>query len=339
MAEHITDRQLAVSRAEDGGDALSRMYSLFSAMDRASILPSHLKGPADAAICAAYGAALGMDPMTAIYRLHFIEGRPSLSADAMAGLVKASPACVYLMLVSEESGPSQAVYETHRRGDPRPTRMGFTMDEARAAGLAGRGNWSKYPAAMLRARAVTAICRAVYPDVCGGMYDPDELRDIAPPDVITVQAVHAPPRVEREQSIAPEPRAAARPTPRPLPYLSDDERNLLDRLDPTDVDSLPSDTLVAEVRSESTPGATWLCHRFGDGSGRWHCTCPHGTHTADEEHSACHHTARAELRLASLLMGPRWETIALHSGGDWESIHKGRLDEAGDMWRAWRAAQ
>ena len=145
------------------------------------------------------------------------------------------------------------------------------------------------------------------------------------------------PRPERRPSSTPRP--AARPTPRPLPYLSDVERGLLDRLDPADVDSLPSDTLVAEVRSESTPGATWLCHRFGDGSGRWHCTCPHGTHTADEEHSACHHTARAELRLASLLMGPRWETIALHSGGDWESIHKGRLDEAGDMWRAWRAAQ
>jgi hypothetical protein len=52
--------------------------------------------------------------------------------------------------------------------------MSFTTADAQRAGLNG-DNWRKYPAAMLRARCLSAICRAVFPDLCLGLYDPDEL--------------------------------------------------------------------------------------------------------------------------------------------------------------------
>ena len=144
------------------------------------------------------------------------------------------------------------------------------------------------------------------------------------------------PRPERRPSSTPRP--AARPTPRPLSYLSDVERGLLDRLDPTDVDRLPHETMVVEARSESDATIVWLCHRFTDGAG-WSCTCPKGIHTTPGEHSACHHTARAELRLATFLMGAKWATVATQFEGEWHDMAKENLAPAVEMWRAWRAKQ
>jgi hypothetical protein len=50
------------------------------------------------------------------------------------------------------------------------------MDEAKAAQLLGKDVWKKYPAAMLRARAISAMARAMFPDAINGVsYTPEEL--------------------------------------------------------------------------------------------------------------------------------------------------------------------
>jgi len=134
-----------------------------------------VKTPAGAMAIMLAGMEMGLAPVTALRLFHVIEGRPSLSADGMAALVKGSPACVYFMLVS--STPAEAVYRTQRKGEPEPTEIRYTMEDAERAGLAGRGTWKKHPAQMLRARAASGLARAVYPDVVGGIYDPDEMRE------------------------------------------------------------------------------------------------------------------------------------------------------------------
>jgi hypothetical protein len=73
-----------------------------------------------------------------------------------------------------------ATYQTKRRGEPEPTTMSFSWEDAQRAGVTGKDNWRKYPAAMLRARCITALARAVYPDLAMGIYDPDELGDVTP---------------------------------------------------------------------------------------------------------------------------------------------------------------
>lgn len=143
-------------------------------MASAQLLPAALRQkPADLILVMMKGRELGLSPMQSIGGIHIIDGKPTLSADMMVGLVKRSKACRYFRLV--ESSAVQAVYETLREGEPAPTRMVFTYKEAQAAGLTGRGPWKAYPAAMLRARCSAALARAVYPDVVGGVYDPDEL--------------------------------------------------------------------------------------------------------------------------------------------------------------------
>lgn len=146
----------------------------------ASLLPSSIQSVSDLVIAAAFGRRFGMDPMASVYNIHVIEGKPTLRADAIVGLCKSKRGmCRYFMLV--ESTGTIATYETHRDGEPGPTRMSFTYAEAEAADLTkstknGKpSNWKRFPAAMCRARAGVALARAVYPDVVGGIYYPGEL--------------------------------------------------------------------------------------------------------------------------------------------------------------------
>lgn len=161
------------------------VIDLAAVLSQAAIIPSALRGkPNDVAAIVLHGASLGIDAMSAIRSMHIIEGKPTLSADLMVGLAKRSPVCEHFTLV--ESTDLIATYETKRRGDPRSVKMSFTIEQARAANLLGKSIWKAYPAAMLRARAASALARAVYPDIFAGVYDPDELEptrtiDVTPP--------------------------------------------------------------------------------------------------------------------------------------------------------------
>ena len=57
---------------------------------------------------------------------------------------------------------------------PRPEALPYTGD-AKTLGLAGKDNWKKQPATMLKWRAVSACARVVFPDVIQGMYTPEEI--------------------------------------------------------------------------------------------------------------------------------------------------------------------
>lgn len=142
-------------------------------LSKSSLLPSAVRGkPADLSVILLTGHELGLSPMQALRSIHVVEGRPVLSADLLVGLCKKHPACKYFRLI--ESTDEKATYETQREGEPEPTRITWTIQQATKAGLTSRHNWKAHPAAMLRARAAAALARAVYPDVAMGIYDEDE---------------------------------------------------------------------------------------------------------------------------------------------------------------------
>ncbi len=171
----MTDYPLAVVRNE--------LSALVGDLRAAELLPKHLRGkPADLMLIMLTGQELGLGPMQAIRSIHVIEGKPTLSADLMAAQAMRSPVCIYLRPVV--STPERATYETLRKGWPEPMAMSFTIEEAKAAGLASKDNWRKFPAAMLRARCIAALVRAAYPDLMMGIYDPDELDDRGEPQSV-----------------------------------------------------------------------------------------------------------------------------------------------------------
>lgn len=171
---------------------------------KSQLLPAHLRGkPADVLVTLLSGRELGFSPLQSVRGIYVVEGKPTLAAEAMVALCKRHPdVCEWFRLV--ESTPQRCTYETKRHGEPEPTRMTFTIEDAARAGVSGKNVWKNYPAAMLRARCASGLARAVYPDLLFGVYDPEELNapveTTAPPPM---RDVTPPPKPE-----APKPEAA-----------------------------------------------------------------------------------------------------------------------------------
>ena len=140
--------------------------------------------PDQALLIMATGHELGIPATAALRSIHVISGKPVLSADLMVALVKRSGVCEYFRVV--ESTDERAVYATKRRGDPE-VKQAFTVQDAKRAGIGGGGNWAKYPRVMLRHRAAAELARLVYPDVILGVYAEEELADLPPAEVVSVQ--------------------------------------------------------------------------------------------------------------------------------------------------------
>jgi hypothetical protein len=128
------------------------------------------------------GMELGLSMMQSLRGVYVMEAKgkkqPGLYADMMVGICKSrNDVCEYFRLV--ESTGTKATYETMRKGEPNPVSISFTIEQARAAGLTNRSDaWKSFPEAMLRARASTALARAVYPDVLNGLYSVEEIQDM-----------------------------------------------------------------------------------------------------------------------------------------------------------------
>ena len=169
MADETTSLATRQFEPADAGSAMA--FARTAVASR--LLPRSVATPEAAFIIIVAGRELGLTAMQSLRSLHVIDGKPVMSADLMLALTKRSPECLYFRLV--QSTNEVATYETHRRGEPEPTRLSFSMADAIAAGLAGKDPWKKFPAAMLRARCIAALTRAVYPDVMLGVYETDEL--------------------------------------------------------------------------------------------------------------------------------------------------------------------
>lgn len=133
------------------------------AQARGFVPDSYYQQPAAIAACILTGMELSIPPMTAMREVHVIKGRPSISATLM--LTLAQRAGIRTRWV--ETTTTRATIGVTVPGQPEQT-LTYTSDDAKAAGLWGQGNWSKFPANMLRARATSAAIRAFCPGVIGG---------------------------------------------------------------------------------------------------------------------------------------------------------------------------
>jgi hypothetical protein len=152
---------------------MDQAQALAKTLAPSALLPDSLRGkPGDVLIVLLTGAELGLGPMQSLRSLAVVKGKAVMSADLMLALVKKSPACEYLVMT--DYGPERVTFKTKRKGDPSETVVAFSKADAERAGLWGVNTWKAYPQSMLKARAASAICRSVYPDVCLGIYDETE---------------------------------------------------------------------------------------------------------------------------------------------------------------------
>lgn len=120
-----------------------------------------------------HGRELGLPPMTALALTDPIEGKPSMKAEGLRALVFAAG---HDLDVPSSTG-AQCTMRGRRRGSQTWTEVTWTIDMARAAGLASKAVWKNYPRAMLQARATGELCRLIFPDVIHGMGLAEELAD------------------------------------------------------------------------------------------------------------------------------------------------------------------
>lgn len=120
------------------------------------------------------GRELGLPAMASLRQIHIIEGKHALSAALIVALVLKSGKAEYFEVKSFDE--TQATVVTKRVGGRREQKLTHTIEMAKQAGLVKeKSNWLKIPTEMCLARAQARLARLVYPDVVGGLYDPEEL--------------------------------------------------------------------------------------------------------------------------------------------------------------------
>lgn len=147
---------------------------------------AYRRKPANVILATLAGRPFGWDATMAMRSFHVIEGVPSMKPEVMLALVRRAGHSV-----SGETSPTKAVVHGTRRDTGDTMSAEFTIEQARAAGLAQKQVWKSYPASMLWARALSQLCRMLFPDVVlGAGYTPEELDGrIADDDVIDVADV------------------------------------------------------------------------------------------------------------------------------------------------------
>lgn len=225
---------------------------------RSNLLPrQYQNNPANVLLALEYGTALGISPVVAMQQIHVIEGKPTASAQLIGGLVRQAG---HKLRVEFNDKTMTATATIIRSDDPdyQFTAV-WTMDRAKAANLTGKGNWKTYPAAMLKARAITEVARDACPEALFGVaYTAEELNGDAP---IRVESTVVPEDVEgrfrdacTKAGLDPETVMAAaqveKITADTLPFLRDAFKQLKDA--PKQVDTDTGEIIEAEVISPLT---------------------------------------------------------------------------------------
>ena len=165
----IQDRPVARANDQRYFDLILRQADVLA---QSNVIPSgYRRRSPDIVAAGLAGRAFGWDIMAAMRNFHVVEGTASMRPEAMLGLVRAAGHSVQFDVTDN------AVSAQGRRTDNGDTHVStFSMDDAATAGLAKKSNWTSYPEAMLTWRAVSKLCRTLFPDVVlGAGLVPEEL--------------------------------------------------------------------------------------------------------------------------------------------------------------------
>lgn len=176
----MTEKDIEIREDSMSPAAVQARIQYAKALSSSDLLPVAYRGkPANVLIAVEMGNALGLKPMAALNGIAVINGKPTLSADLMAAVVRNAG---HKLRVEEKPG---AVRATLIRSDDPDFSYEAIWDQGKAekAGLWGKGNWVKYPGQMLRARAISEVIRQGASEcLFGAIYTPEELESVATGD-------------------------------------------------------------------------------------------------------------------------------------------------------------
>jgi len=124
------------------------------------------------------GHELGLGLAGAFEFIHVIDGKPSISPKGALALIQRSGELAGLEIhdLTDGKGTPTRCKVTMKRKNGFEYTVEYSMADAQRAGVVkDKSAWEKYPANMLRWRAVGYCADVVFPDVLGGLMRPEEL--------------------------------------------------------------------------------------------------------------------------------------------------------------------
>lgn len=168
MSNLINQKSIMPSPVE-----FNMMKEMASMAIKSGLLPTSVNTPEKAIIIMLKGRELGIAPMLALSHISVINGKPCMSAELMLSMIYENIPRAIINIVS--TNETECVIIAQRPGGA-PTEFSFKKSDADKAQLLSKKPWQSYPTAMYRARAISAMARALFPDAINGVsYTPEEL--------------------------------------------------------------------------------------------------------------------------------------------------------------------
>jgi hypothetical protein len=195
IEQGLTIRNDAHSIIQGVDDAMALAGHLL----KSGMLPKAITTPEAALVIILTAREIGIGPMMAFQKINVIQGKPTIAPELMLALARGR-GLLEDMKISNDG--NKCTVTIKRKGNS-PVTTSFSMDDARAQGLADKDNWKRMPSIMLQWRAIAASCRIVFPDVIGGLYTPEELGAVVDEqgEVIEGQVTEIPQSAQPEQPI------------------------------------------------------------------------------------------------------------------------------------------
>lgn len=170
---------------------------------KSGLCPAGLNTAEKVFVAVQWGKELGLSPMVAVNNVAVINGKPSLSTDAMHAIAKSNPAyngCEWVELTDKAA---ECILHVRHNGYTEDVRSRYTIEDAEKADLLKKDNWKKYPMRMLKHRCLSYALRDAFPELLSGIYTTEELngddniRDITPPQTFDDFDVTQPPKIAK----------------------------------------------------------------------------------------------------------------------------------------------
>lgn len=169
---------------------------LAATVQKAGMYP-HYKSPEQIVMAITRGYELGMTPHQSLTSIIVIEGRYSLSAEAMRALVLSNLRADRGEYFIVNSDDTKAVAKAFRYGWPEAQTRELTCAQLSKTNTGNNPNFKTRPRVMLSARVTSEACRDWFADITGGFYTPDEMQEIVDSERAPVAAL---PRVTNAEA-------------------------------------------------------------------------------------------------------------------------------------------
>lgn len=195
-------------------DGLRLMMAAAKRYVDSGLLPAEVNTPQKALVIMKAGRELGIPDTYALRNIHVVKGKPVCSSELLLALVRRTygPGAIRVGKTSNTA----CTVQYREQGWDGISEYTFTIEDAKQAGVASSNTWRSYPAAMLRARCISAVVRFAFPEAIAGLYTPEELGaevlvtddggvqvvDVEPSNVTPIRQEPAPPADDIDARLA-----------------------------------------------------------------------------------------------------------------------------------------